>query len=93
VVNVAVLVLRNDPVGHTHFRTPSIMAVIGALSCAFLAGPWTGRDPIQYKIAGVLLGIGIALWVVTILVNRTMGAAAATDPDLEDALRTRGPVN
>jgi APA family basic amino acid/polyamine antiporter len=93
VVNVAVLVLRNDPVGHTHFRTPSIMAVIGALSCAFLAGPWTGRDPIQYKIAGVLLGIGIALWVVTVLVNRTLGAAAATDPDLEDALRTRGPVN
>lgn len=95
VVNIAVLVLRKDKVGHSHFNTPTIMAVIGALSCAFLAGPWTGRDPIQYKIAGVLLAIGIALWVVTVLVNRSMGVATAEplDPEIEEALRTRGPVN
>jgi amino acid transporter len=95
VVNIAVLVLRKDKVEHTHFRTPSIVAVIGALSCAFLAGPWTGRDPIQYKIAGVLLGIGVALWLVTVLVNRAMGVAAAEpmDPEFDEALGTRGPVN
>ena len=54
VVNIAVLVLRRDRVDHKHFRTPTIVPILGALSCAFLAGPWTGRDPVQYRIAGVL---------------------------------------
>jgi amino acid transporter len=74
VVNVAVLVLRRDPVDHAHFRTPTVLPVLGALSCAFLAGPWTGRDPVQYRIAGILLAIGVGLWVVTVLVNRAAGA-------------------
>jgi hypothetical protein len=73
VVNVAVLVLRTDPVGHAHFRAPSLVPIFGALSSAFLAGPWTGRDPLQYKIAGVLLGLGIALWLLTVLINRATG--------------------
>ncbi|MGZ9044396.1 MAG: APC family permease [Telluria sp.] len=75
VVNVAVLVLRRDPVDHHHFRTPSFLPVLGALSCAFLAGPWTGRNPVQYQVAGVLLGIGVALWLVTVLLNRASGKA------------------
>ncbi|MGA0596645.1 APC family permease [Enterovirga sp. CN4-39] len=70
VVNVAALVLRRDPVAHQHFRTPTILPIIGALSCAFLAGPWTGRDPVQYTIAGVLLAIGVVLWGVTLLIHR-----------------------
>lgn len=65
VVNIAVLVLRRDKVEHKHFRTPSWVAVAGAVTCAFLVGPWTGRDPAQYGIAAVLIGIGIVLWVVT----------------------------
>ena len=48
VVNIAVLVLRKDKVDHPHFRTPTVIAVLGVASCAFLAGPWTGRDPAQY---------------------------------------------
>ena len=91
VVNVAVLVLRRDPVGHQHFRTPTILAVLGALSCAFLAGPWTGRDPVQYKIAGILIAIGVVLWVVTLLVNRATGLKPA-EPDMAD-IGGRGPVN
>lgn len=63
VVNIAVLVLRRDKVDHEHFHTPSFLPVLGALSCAFLAGPWTGRDPLQYSVAGVLLGIGVVLWL------------------------------
>jgi APA family basic amino acid/polyamine antiporter len=90
VVNVAVLVLRRDPVEHKHFKTPTIVAVLGAITCAFLAGPWTGRDPVQYKVAGVLLAIGIALWVVTVLVNRATGLSA--EP-IDERLGTRGPVN
>jgi APA family basic amino acid/polyamine antiporter len=91
VVNVAVLVLRRDPVGHAHFRTPTALPVLGALSCAFLAGPWTGRDPVQYKIAGILLAIGVVLWVVTVWVNRATGLKPV-EPNAA-TVGTRGPVN
>jgi len=72
VVNIAVLVLRRDPVEHEHFRTPTFLPLLGAASCAFFAGPWTGRDPVQYRIAGILLGIGVVLWVITVLANRAI---------------------
>ena len=91
VVNIAVLVLRRDRVDHQHFRTPTILPVLGALTCAFLVGPWTGRDPVQYRIAGILLAIGVVLWVVTVLVNRATGVKPA-EPDME-TVGTRGPVN
>ncbi|QCI63036.1 APC family permease [Phreatobacter stygius] len=91
VVNIAVLILRRDPVEHKHFRSPTILPVLGALSCAFLTGPWTGRDPVQYRIAGVLLGIGIVLWIVTVLVNRAAGVKPS-EPDME-TLGRGGPVN
>ncbi|KZY34340.1 amino acid permease [Roseovarius sp. HI0049] len=65
VVNVAVLVLRRDKVEHEHFKSPTFVSVAGALSCAFLVGPWTGRDPAQYMISAVLIGLGVALWLVT----------------------------
>jgi basic amino acid/polyamine antiporter, APA family len=71
VVNVSVLVLRKDKVGHKHFRTPTLLPVLGAISCTFLAGPWTGRDTIQYVIAAFLLGLGIILWFATVQIMRT----------------------
>ena len=71
-------------------RVFTVVAVLGAVCCAFLAGPWTGRDPIQYKIAGVLIGIGIVLWVVTVLINRATGVKP-TEPDME--IGGSGPVN
>ncbi|GGD33037.1 APC family permease [Aureimonas glaciei] len=77
VVNIAVLVLRRDKVEHAHFTTPTLLPIMGALACAFLVGPWTGRDSVQYVVAGVLLAIGVGLWGLTVLVNRS-GAAAAT---------------
>ena len=91
IVNVAVLVLRRDRVGHQHFRAPTVLPVLGALCCAFLTGPWTGRDPVQYKIAGILIAIGVVLWVVTVLINRRIGVTA-TEPDME-TIGTRGPTN
>lgn len=91
VVNIAVLVLRKDKVGHSHFRTPTFLPVLGAICCAFLAGPWTGRDPVQYRIAGVLIGIGIALWFVNYLVNRSMGQNPV-EPTMETT-GGGGPVN
>ncbi|MFG1795414.1 APC family permease [Nocardia sp. NPDC049149] len=82
VVNVTVLVLRRDPVTHEHFRTPTALPVIGALTCGFLVGPWTDRNPQQYVIAGMLLAIGVVLWCVNYLVIRFTHAepAAATPP-------------
>ncbi|WP_287959394.1 APC family permease [Filomicrobium sp.] len=73
VVNVAVLILRKENVDHRHFRAPTIVPILGMLSCGFLIGPWTGRNPDQYLIAAVLIGIGIALWFVTVWINRTIG--------------------
>ncbi|PHR24248.1 MAG: amino acid permease [Hoeflea sp.] len=73
VVNVAVLVLRKDRVDHDHFKSPAFLPYIGALSCAFFVGPWTGRDPSQYLIAGVLLGIGVVMWGVTVWLMRRSG--------------------
>jgi amino acid transporter len=91
VVNVAVLVLRRDPVNHQHFRTPTILPILGAAFCAFLTGPWTGRDFIQYRVAGVLLAVGIVLWFVTVMINRAIGVRRV-EPDMESVGRG-GPVN
>jgi amino acid transporter len=90
VVNVAVLVLRKDTVSHKHFRTPTFLPVVGALSCAFLVGPWTGRDPVQYVIAAVLLAIGVVLWVATVAIMRSRGEAPGGSMS---HLNTEGPAN
>ena len=90
VVNVTVLILRKDKVDHEHFRTPTIVPVLGAISCAFLVGPWTGRDPVQYAIAAVLLGIGVALWFVTVMVMRS---GKLEDEDELPRTSYTGPVN
>ena len=81
VVNVAVLTLRSDRVAHEHFRTPTLLPILGAVSCAFLAGPWTGRDPVQYKIAGILMAIGIGLWLVMRLVGGVRPLASSSEGD------------
>jgi amino acid transporter len=91
VVNIAVLVLRKDTVEHGHFRTPTILPVLGALACAFFAGPWTGRDAVQYQIAGALIAVGVVLWGVTVAVNRRSGTRAG-EPAMDD-VGGRGPVN
>ncbi|WP_455189895.1 APC family permease [Foliimonas ilicis] len=91
VVNVAVLILRKDKVDHDHFHSPTLLPIIGAISCAFFAGPWTGRDPVQYKIAGILIAIGVVLWFVTVAVNRSMGVKPK-DPEME-TIGGGGPVN
>jgi amino acid transporter len=64
VVNVAVLVLRRETVDHEHFRAPTFVPVIGAVTCVVLATPVVGRDSSVYAIAGVLIGIGALLWFV-----------------------------
>jgi len=70
IVNVAVLVLRRDSVDHEHFVAPSVLPVLGALACAFLIGPWTDRDTVEYQIAGGMIALGILLWALTWMTNR-----------------------
>ena len=76
VVNVSLLVLRRRRVDHEHFRTPVFLPVIGAITCAFLAGPWARSEEQQqqYVIAGGLLAVGIVLWLCTWLWNRGVRA-------------------
>ncbi|WP_188187916.1 APC family permease [Nonomuraea sp. SYSU D8015] len=77
VVNVAVLVLRKDRVEHAHYRTPTALPVIGAVLAFILASPLTGRPAEVYVRAGVLLAIGVALWVINWLVMRRHTPAPA----------------
>ncbi|MBM7173780.1 APC family permease [Streptomyces sp. G44] len=69
-VNVAVLVLRRDRVDHAHFRTPTALPVLGAITALILASPLADRPAEVYIRAGVLLAIGVALWAVNKLVLR-----------------------
>ncbi|MFI1471378.1 APC family permease [Streptomyces wuyuanensis] len=64
VVNVAVLVLRKDRVEHSHFRTPTVLPVLGAITSVILASPLSERGSDVYIRAGVLIAIGIVLWGV-----------------------------
>jgi APA family basic amino acid/polyamine antiporter len=72
VVNVACLILRRkrDPNRKVFFTSPGQLPLLAALLCAFLAGPWVGRNVIQYQIAGGLMAIGVVLWLVTWLINK-----------------------
>ena len=72
VVNICCLVLRRDEVGRRHFRAPTMLPILGAICCAYLVTPLTGRDPQQYVIAGLLLAVGVVLWLITFFVNRAM---------------------
>ena len=73
IVNISLIVLRKQPpVGHEHFRAPAALPWVGAVTCAFLAGPGRAarhRLP-QYRIAAWLIGIGIVLWALTWVWNR-----------------------
>lgn len=70
VVNIAVLVLRKDRKETKHFTTPTVMAVLGAISAAFLASPLSGRASSDYKVAGWLLLVGLVLGALTFAINR-----------------------
>lgn len=74
IVNIAVLVLRKDTVEHRHFRSPTAVSIIGAVLCAFLASPLSGRDAADYRVGGLLLVIGVVLWAITWFINRAIYA-------------------
>ncbi|RSN53746.1 amino acid permease [Amycolatopsis sp. WAC 04182] len=70
IVNVAVLVLRKEKAAHEHFRAPTIIPVLAAIFCLYLVTPLSGRPARDYKVAAILLGVGIVLWGINWLVMR-----------------------
>ncbi|MET4581778.1 APA family basic amino acid/polyamine antiporter [Conyzicola nivalis] len=72
--NIAVLVLRRDPVEHKHFRAWSFLPVLGALSCVVLLTQQSGEVWLR---SGVIVAVGCVLYVVTRLARRTSGAGIA----------------
>jgi amino acid transporter len=58
------------------FRAPTWAPVAGAVVSLVLASPLTGRDPAVYLRAGVLLAIGVVLYVVNRAVVARSGAEA-----------------
>ncbi|NPD06784.1 APC family permease [Nocardioides sp. zg-1308] len=85
VVNIALIVIRRRPSDHQHFTAPTVLPYVGAITCAFLAGPWARSEEQQeqYVIAGFLLLAGLVLWVVTWLVNRGGRAKKTGFRDIE----------
>ncbi|MBU8831576.1 APC family permease [Mycolicibacterium goodii] len=73
-VNVAVLVLRRDVREKgAHFKTPTILPVVGFIASAYLVLPFSGRPVQQYILAGILIAIGIVLFGITTIINRRLG--------------------
>jgi amino acid transporter len=66
IVNVAVLVLRRDPVAHDHFRAPAAIPVIGAVVSVALM---TTKDADIFLRAGLLLAVGVVLWGINWLLH------------------------
>jgi hypothetical protein len=60
-------VFRKSAAAHDHFRAPRRLPCVGAVCCAFLAGPWarSAAQLPQYRIAAWLIGIGVGLWAFT----------------------------
>jgi len=83
VVNVAVLVLRRDvQEAGAHFKTPTVLPVIGCIASVYLVTPLSGRPSQQYILAGILVLIGIVLFFITMAINRQLGVRGPgiTDP-------------
>jgi len=63
-VNIAVLVLRRDPVDHAHFRAPTALPYLGIAVCLVLVVRRITDEPEVLAYAGGLLVLGIVLWFV-----------------------------
>ena len=84
VVNVAVLVLRKDvQAGGAHFKTPTWLPVVGFVASLYLVLPLSGRPAQQYVLAGALVVLGIALFGLTVAINRAIGIKTTRITDIE----------
>jgi amino acid transporter len=70
VVNASVLVLRRDDVSHSHFRTPAIFPILGAITCLVLL---TQQEAGTWLRAGILIAIGLALYALNVYLKKRAG--------------------
>jgi APA family basic amino acid/polyamine antiporter len=75
-VNICVLVLRRDPVSHSHFVAPSIMPIIGALVALVFLLPINRTGEVYMTAIFLLIG-GFVLWGINFLVTRQTGTVVA----------------
>jgi len=66
-VNVAVLILRRDRVDHSHFTAPAVIPIFAIVTIIVLLVQQEGAIFLR---AGILLLVGLALYVVNYLVKR-----------------------
>ncbi|GHG94164.1 APC family permease [Streptomyces rubradiris] len=79
-VNLSVLVLRRDKADGWHFQAGRLLPVVGMVTCVYLVLPWSSARPAdQYRVAGVLLLVGVALWAITWLTRRGAPVPAGQD--------------
>ena len=71
-VNISVLVLRRDEVGHEHFRAPTAFPVLGAVVAAVLLIYQAFSDITVFGLAAALLAVGVVLYGVNVLVKRSL---------------------
>ena len=77
-VHISVLVLRNTPVDHEHFRAWTAFPVLGAACCAALIVQKLIEDTIVFAYAGGLLAFGLVLWLIA---RASTGPAEELDPE------------
>ena len=77
VVNIAVLVLRRDRVDHDHFRTPAVIPVLGI---GVILALLVQQEGDIFLRAGILLLIGLALYIVNYLVKRGLDREGPQQP-------------
>ncbi len=70
-VNVAVLVLRKDPVEHEHFRTPKVLPYLAIVSCLVLLSQQSGEVWLRGLI---LIAVGVALYGIAALARSKSGS-------------------
>lgn len=78
IVNVAVLVLRREPVEHDHFHAPPVFPVLGAIVSIALIVDTALSDIGTFARAGLLLVVGVALWGLNRIIE---GPHQEVDPE------------
>jgi basic amino acid/polyamine antiporter, APA family len=76
-VNIAVLVLRRQPVEHRHFRAPIALPALGVGCCIALIIDKLVDDVATFAYAGGLLAIGVVLWLAARAVTGPVREIAA----------------
>lgn len=77
-VNISVLVLRRDPVEHSHYVAPSILPAIGAVVSGVLLVHRVVNDTDQIVYALGLLALGVVFWLANVV------ASSRADPSRFD---------